>query len=538
MTARLRALLAFVAVVLVAAVATPATSVSAHAGLESSSPSANSVLESSPDSIVLDFDEPIDESVSSIELFDQERERIDVGDLTSSGDGSVIAATVPTLDDGLYAVVWRVTSADGHVIDGAFSFQIGAGDSGVDPGDLVNDVQSGSGADSIVGKAMTLARLLAFLGMIVLVGVLLFGTRSAAPQRARPLARWAAAVAVVGTLLAFGLYGAQVIGGGLSDAVSPAVWADIAGTRTGRALLIRAAGLAAVGVLVVMWQRRAQRWWLVGAASSLAVAVVATSVSGHASALSPQAVYVANSALHLVAVGAWVGGLLMLAVAGRAWFDEPSSEPLVRRFSTVALVAVPVMVVTGVVQAAGLIGGFDDLTASAWGRILLVKVTLVLVLVVLGGVGRWLLQHDGPPSLRRGVMVEAGIGLLVIGLTAGLVGEPPRAESSAQVFSTTITSGGVIADVTVTPGRVGANELHMVFTPPGGNLDPVLDVQARMSLPSLGVPNSPVTVQREGTNHYSGTITLPDPGAWTLEIIVTVAPASTVLLSTTVDIPG
>jgi copper transport protein len=270
----------------------------------------------------------------------------------------------------------------------------------------------------------------------------------------------------------------------------------------------------------------------------LAVAVVATSVSGHASALSPQAFYVANSALHLAAVGAWVGGLLMLAAAGRAWFDLPSSDTLVRRFSTVALVAVPVMVITGVVQAAALIGGFDDLTASAWGRILLVKVTLVLVLVVLGGVGRWLLQHDGPSSLRRGVMVEAAIGLVVIALTAGLVGEPPRVESLGQVFSTTIPSGGVIADVTVTPGRVGVNELHLVFTPPGGNLDPVLDAQARMSLPSAGIPNSPVTMLQEGTNHYSGTITLPEPGAWTLEIIVTVAPASTVLLSTTVDIPG
>jgi copper transport protein len=106
------------------------------------------------------------------------------------------------------------------------------------------------------------------------------------------------------------------------------------------------------------------------------------------------------------------------------------------------------------------------------------------------------------------------------------------------VVSTTITAGGVIADVTVTPGRVGANELHMVFSPPGGNLEPVLSVQARMSLPEADLPDIPVDVVAEGTNHYSGTITLPEPGAWVLEIVVETAPASTVLLRTTVDIPG
>ena len=37
---------------------------------------------------------------------------------------------MPVLADGLYAVVWRVTSADGHVVDGAFSFQVGTASTG------------------------------------------------------------------------------------------------------------------------------------------------------------------------------------------------------------------------------------------------------------------------------------------------------------------------------------------------------------------------------------------------------------------------
>jgi copper transport protein len=534
--ARLRAVLVALAVALGLLAALPGAA-SAHAALESSSPAANSILEEAPAAIVLDFDEPVDAAVSSIELFDETRGSIEVSGVESPGDPSILTSSVPDIDDGLYVVVWRATSADGHVIDGAFTFQIGTGSSGVDVDELVDDVTAASAPDPMVDRLMTVWRFLSLVGMVGLFGVALIGTAAHGPPRSRRIAQIAWVSAAVGALGTFAFYGAQIVGGGIGDAFRPVNWGDVAGTRTGQAILVRFVLLAVLLVLIVQWNRRAPWRSVVGAVALVGIAVT-HAVAGHASAAEPQWLYVANDTLHQVAIGLWVGGLFLVATAGSAFYDDTEAVGLVHRFSTTSLVAVPVMVLTGFVQTVELAGGLGDLTATRWGQLLLMKVVVVVVLVVLGAIGRTLLRHDGPAGIRRGVAIEAALGLVVIALAAALVAQPPQAASSGRVVSTTITAGGVIADVTVTPGRVGANELHMVFSPPGGNLEPVLSVQARMSLPEADLPDIPVDVVAEGTNHYSGTITLPEPGAWVLEIVVETAPASTVLLRTTVDIPG
>ena len=57
---------------------------------------------------------------------------------------------------------------------------------------------------------------------------------------------------------------------------------------------------------------------------------------------------------------------------------------------------------------------------------MLVKVAVATVLVAIGGVSQWLLRNDGPASLKRNVLVEAVIGIAVVGLAAALVALPPR----------------------------------------------------------------------------------------------------------------
>jgi hypothetical protein len=69
---------------------------------------------------------------------------------------------------------------------------------------------------------------------------------------------------------------------------------------------------------------------------------------------------------------------------------------------------------------------------------------------------------------------------------------------------------------------VGANELHVVVTPPGASIRPVENLAARMLLPSRGIPASPVTVAPDGADHYTGAIILPFAGEWTLELVVEV----------------
>jgi copper transport protein len=357
--------------------------------------------------------------------------------------------------------------------------------------------------------------------------------------RARlPVIGWA--MALLGSVAGYGLYGALAVAGSLGDALSPAVWGRVDATQTGRTTLVRIALLLGFAALAAVGRRRGaidSGWWR-QAAAALGVGIAVTlPIAGHPSSTSPKALYVLLDAVHLIGIVLWLGGLALFAIGRRAWLDDEAAAPVVRSFSRTATVVVPVVIVTGVLQAIELGGGLDGLTDTAWGRTLLVKLSIVSVLVAVGAVSRWLLHQVGVASVRRTVVAEAALGALVLAFTASLVTLPPQPVDQGRVFTATLSQAGLIVDVTVTPGRVGGNEVHLILTPPGGSIQPVSSVQARMSLPSEEVPASPVSLAPDGPNHATGTITLPFAGDWTLDIIVEISPGNTALLSTTVPIP-
>jgi copper transport protein len=519
------------------AVLVPAQQALAHAGLEASAPAANAVLESGPPNIVLQFDEAVDASLAEIELFDQTATLIPLGGPESVNDGATVQASVPTLPEGVYVVVWRVPSDDGHVTNGVFSFQVGV-KSGVDVGALIDRVSGTAAADPVVRRLDTAARLVALIGVIVLLGGGVLALQAGESSTNKLLLWLAWAYLLAGTLGSFGLYGARVVAGSVSDALEPSVWSKVAGTHTASMLFIRVVLILMAGVLLLSFARRANELWR-GAALVVGAALVLTfSTIGHANTQSPRALWIAVDIVHLGAIALWIGGLAMLAFGGRAWLADAEAEPIVRRFSVVATVAVPVIVVTGVAQALKLAGGLDDITGSSWGKVLLVKVALVTVLVAIGGVSQWMLRHHGQSALKRTVMIEALFGIAIVGLAAGLVSLPPRVVAASKVFTASLTAQGLIADVTVTPGRVGLNEVHLVITPPGGSITPVVSTTVQAELPSAGIGFVAASLQSTGPNHYTGTIQLSEAGRWTLQIIVEASPGQTVTTSAEVVIPG
>lgn len=520
----------------------PAGTVSAHAGLENSIPAASSVLEESPTAITLDFDEPIEAGLTSIELFDGDATLIETGTPTAAAP-DVVTASVPELDDGLYAVVWRITSVDGHVVDGAFSFQVGSAATG-NGSSLLDQVSAGATAAPAVGRFADVSRFVGFVGIVLLLGAGLFALMAPASLTTAPATRvvvvggWA--MLLMASLASFGLLGATAVAGTLGDAFSPDVWGKVVHSRTGRMLLVRAALALAAGGLLLTVASRATAWWR-SVAVAVAIGLVFTfPASGHPASRSPQALWVLLDAVHLASVIVWVGGLALFTLGGRAWLRDDEAAPVVHRFSAAAVWLVPVIVVTGALQTLELAGGIDgvrSLTDTSWGRTLLVKLSIVSVLVALGAVSRWLLQASGTASIRRTVTAEALIGVVVLGLTASLVSLSPEPVVPSKVFNATVTEAGILADITLTPGRVGANEVHIVVTPAGNSLTPVAGATARMTLPSRDIPDTPVTLVADGPNHFTGNVTLAFAGDWTFELVLEPTPGSTVLISTTVPIP-
>ena len=402
----------------------------AHAELIATTPAASSVLTEAPPLIVLEFDEELDVPLSSIQLFDQKARPVVVGKTVQAVEPTSVQASVPPLDDGIYAVAWSVWSADGHAENGTFTFQIGNG-AVVDTAKLIDTVLHGARPEPVVGHALSVARFAAFAGLVLLLGGLFMVAMRAAPE-AGPL-DWAARrllwigwlLLVVGSAANFGLLGARAVAGGLRDTFDTTVWSKIADTRTGGLLVARLGFVIAFVALLANLGARKRMWWRIVAVLLGLLTIFTFSGAGHPSVERHAALWIGNDAVHLACVALWLGSLVMLAVGGRAWLADERNASAVVRFSRMATVAVPLIVATGVLQAWRIGGGLSTLTDTTWGRLLLAKGAVVVLLITIGGASRWLLQNSGPRSLRRTVVAEALLGVVVLALAAGLVGSAP-----------------------------------------------------------------------------------------------------------------
>ena len=112
--------LAIVALVLVSAAA------SWHPELTDSFPAADQVLHEAPDSIRLWFNQEPELELAEMSL-EGESGTVEMGDVQATNDPKSFKARVLTeLGSGSYRVTWRAAGSDGHVIRGAYDFEVHA----------------------------------------------------------------------------------------------------------------------------------------------------------------------------------------------------------------------------------------------------------------------------------------------------------------------------------------------------------------------------------------------------------------------------
>jgi methionine-rich copper-binding protein CopC len=110
-------------IVLGAAVLVAAAPASAHSLLLESSPAAGAVVAAPPAQIALRFNNRIEKPLSSVRLLGPDGAPVTLAAVVGGAPDRLVAA-VPALGAGRYRVEWRVLSADGHLVSGAFSFAV------------------------------------------------------------------------------------------------------------------------------------------------------------------------------------------------------------------------------------------------------------------------------------------------------------------------------------------------------------------------------------------------------------------------------
>ncbi len=536
----------------------------AHADLASSTPAEGAVLNESPASIDLEFTEPVAVANGAIRVFDTDANRIDEGVVDVSG--RVAALSLPTLDEGSYAVTFRVTSNDGHPVSGAFTFQVG---SGAQPSatsrqvtKLADRLLADQGGDRIVGVAYGTARWLGFAGLALLIGGAVFallwpGARRAIATRRVIRVGWVATA--VATVVSLFVYGPYVAGLGIGDVFSTSLLGDTIDERIGQAWLARLVLLViAVPLLALLASRdrgandddrpRTLPVWWIPVGVAVAVLLAATpGLSGHAISGRWTTAAVIADTLHVLAMAVWLGGVVALATITLGSSAVKATTESLARFSRIALGCIGVIAVTGTFQSVRQLGSFDAVRDTDYGRILVVKLVIVAGIVVVAAFSREVVlrmsmrsrlldagnQPGGAPApaepteaevtaersaLRRSVVVEIALGLAVLAATALLVNAAPgysSTQSTSGAVGVTMEAATISVDVTVTPGISGRNDIHVdLFTPEGAPLG-ADELTVTFALPDGDVAPIDVPLRTLGPGHYySPGFDVPGPGEW------------------------
>ena len=198
--------------------------------------------------------------------------------------------------------------------------------------------------------------------------------------------------------------------------------------------------------------------------------------------------------------------------------------------------AVVLLWVTGVAQAWWTVGSWPNLFGSDYGRVLVVKLVLVVATLALAGYNRWRLvpavraqavtdTGTGPGRrLRRTVLAELVVLAAVVLATSVLVDTAPArvGVTGPQPFSQTLPiQQGLELNLLVTPGAVGLNEIHVTYLDQAGILDGrVESVVVEMSLPFDGIGPIVINGAEVEPGHYvARTENLVVAGVWRMEVV-------------------
>lgn len=506
-----RGLLSLGVAALVLGIASPAWG---HAELLEASPAPGSGLPQAPGAVVIRFNEPLNSRLSSIEILDTSGRDVGEGPtLPVEGDKQAMKRRLGLLSPGVHTVEWTtVSTVDGHTLHGSYSFGIGTstpGDESVRAGPIDSEGWLG-----LVGRLVALVGLTLWGGSVLLSGV---ASRARVPRlRWERLARLLPWLAFLGTATAV-LSSAVVSSGSIAN-VSDVLFGGSSGRW--RSLLLAASLLGGIA-----GPARAGTQRLLAA-----IALVSEAASGHAASSPAPFVATMSFSVHLLAVGTW--GFAIVA----SLLSSERIRSALATFTPYAVAAAGVVGLTGIGNAVLELSGPGDLFSTGYGRILLAKIGVFVVIAGLG-LSHYIVRRMPTPNTRwltLPLRAEAIAALTAVALATMLVGFPnPPGETEAagrqenedsivgfvrrDAVSIAEASGPLVVGLSIAPTRPGPVDLRVdvLGVEPGDALRGA-ELRGRSDSGSeISVPLSPC-----GTGCFRGEGTVDVSGRWRLSLSI------------------
>lgn len=537
----------------------------AHAIVVASSPTDGSRLDAAPSSVSVTFSEDVTTELGGLEVRDATGARVDIGELRRPTRTQLEIDLRSDVGSGAYVTSYRVVGVDDHTIVGSLTFTVGdvtqpygrAGATG-DP--------SWEGAAAASRGGMYLGSLLAAGGTLFLMGIL------RGPIGRRESRRAIDVAVVVGLIGLVGWCAAEVAlatGRGAQAITDPAAIEVVLRETMGWPAIATLVGLIAVPIATRVHEPTAAQ--VVGFYGAVSI-WLGYLLWGHPRSWEPTWLAVTADGLHAAAASVWFGGLAALAIvlgqrskalaslpatdAQRATVDPaadnqgaPTSGAVVETtartvvtFSQVAAVSLVAVWIAGLAMALLALDGPSRLVGTRYGTLVLLKTGLVGAAVAVAAWNRRTLlpnitgnaMADGDDTstvldrwrqLRRSVLVEAGLLVLVVAVTGVLVATPPRdvepAAPQTQPIEHIVPIDGTQGSVRIraTAVRDGDTTIELTYLDQTGQqAELVQSVAVKLQPPVEGAAPIERDARRVGPGQYQWTGAAPIPGTWRVTI--------------------
>jgi copper transport protein len=466
------------AVVAAAALAWPAAAW-AHAALLKTVPVASRTINQAPTEVRLTYSEPVEPRFAIVSVTDAEgRQVTSASPAAAPGAPQTLVTRLRRVPEGWYLVFWRVISADGHPVRGAFTFAVGP-NPGPPPQFRVPSL-----SETATTTRLLIARWIVFLSVLSALGLFVLRAIVARPVvRAVPGSSLRPLVVAFGVAVAIGLVSIPVYVllataqftlrsfWDFGDIVPAARSSGFGRDFLDLELVLALFAVAAAALFAVERPEREQRsvvelLALPAALAAGAATLLLPALAGHAGQKSPRGLSLPLDAAHLAAAGIWLGGLIGLVVLWLAVGPSRRSAALalvVPRFSAVAFCSVLLLIGTGIGQAFLELPTFATLWQTSYGQALLWKIGLLSAALLLAAVNlartkpRLQARDTSAPLLLRrlvqGEIVLVVAALFAAGVLASLA-PPSSALARVQDIAARVGPGPVATVIPKAPYRV------------------------------------------------------------------------------------
>lgn len=464
-------------------------------------------------------------------------------------DPTRLTVSLHRLNDGVYTVSWKAISAiDGHFTTGSYPFAVGE----INRAAIAAAQQSSSSSlpiSALLAKWLILAALAVLVGQIPFVALIWnpavkphagdLTSEMLVPPFWRKISQFAWMAFLIGLLLSLLSQAGQANGNELAWPWASETSLVLTGSRLGLIWLVRLT-LALIGIWLML-RPAAPRWkvWVEFAVSLLLLLTV--SLGSHAATEAHPLLPVFADWLHLLGMSLWFGGLAYLLPGLRQLHPVEGTlrtrliASLMIRFSTMAIISVGVIGITGLYAAALRVGSLEALDDTIYGHVLYIKQGFVVALLLLAGVNFLFLTPRLKRDRQAGVsnipfarhfetMVKAEVimACLLLAVVSLLTYLPPaKITPPSTELTNSLSADDLQMDIDIAPGMVGQNTFTLKLSANGQPVTLVKTALLRFTPDKGNIAPSEVQLigQGDGTYVTKGSY-LSLPANWQVQAVV------------------